>query len=92
MDAAFDEGLQRRQVILNDIPDHIDVSRLTGMAQPVAEIDHLLPLDIRRVPPPRRSLRGIARTHFISGEQVKAAARRGEAEGRCPGKLPGHLA
>jgi hypothetical protein len=39
MDAAFDERLRLRQV--NVIPDNIDVSRVTGMAQPIAEIDHL---------------------------------------------------
>jgi hypothetical protein len=33
-DAAFDERLRLRQVILNVIPDNIDVSRVTGMAQP----------------------------------------------------------
>jgi hypothetical protein len=56
-------------VILNDIPDHIDVSRLTGMAQPVAEIDHLLPLDIRGV----RRLAG----HFeVSLGRILSAANR----------------
>lgn len=47
LDAAFDERLRLRQVILNVIPYNIDISRVIGMAQPIAEIDHLLPLDIR---------------------------------------------
>src|SRR5438034_4988960 len=47
--AAFDEGFQRRQVLLRDAPDNIGVGRVIGMTQLVPEIDHSLPLDIRCV-------------------------------------------
>ena len=72
-------------MILDDIPNSIDVGRVIGMAEPIAEINHFLPLDIRRVPFDFISkLRVASQTtsvplgrhaaHFIRGEQMKAAA------------------
>jgi hypothetical protein len=37
-------------VVLNDIPDNVDVGRVIGVAQSVAEVDHFLPLDLGCVP------------------------------------------
>src|SRR5579872_610044 len=48
--AAFDEGFQWWQAVLDNIPNYSDVGGVIGMAQPIAEIDHSLPLDFRSVP------------------------------------------
>jgi hypothetical protein len=46
-DAASGKGLQGRQILLNNVPDNIDLDRMICVPQHIAEIDHFLPIDGR---------------------------------------------
>ena len=48
-DDALYEPFQGREIFMRDAPENLGLDPVVGMAQPIAEIGHLLPGNIRRL-------------------------------------------